>query len=148
MTNYRLMAFFGLVMVLAGCGAKEPTPAQPAASASAPSADASSAEASPAEPPAAAARTVKLEVLGKGKAMQPIIYVADEDGSESDATLPWSKTATIRLTGAEQRVGRLVSVVSGSVQDASGQLKPAACRIVVDGKTVVSGKGLCKYKVK
>ncbi|MBT2228657.1 hypothetical protein [Nonomuraea sp. NEAU-A123] len=80
--------------------------------------------------------------------MQPIIYVADEDGSESEATLPWSKTAMIELTGAEQRVGRLVSVVSGSVLDTSGQLKPAACRIVVDGKTVVSGKGLCKYKVK
>ncbi|HUR05721.1 MAG TPA: hypothetical protein VM347_24470 [Nonomuraea sp.] len=137
------MAFFGLVVVLAGCGANEPTPAaQPAASASA------STSASPTEPQAPAARTVKLEVLGKGKAMQPIMYVADENGSESDATLPWSKTATIELTGAEQRVGRLVSVVSGSVQDASGQLKPAACRIVVDGKTVVSGKGLCEYKVK
>lgn len=145
MANYRLMAFFGLVVVLAGCGAKEPAPAaQPAASASA----SASAPASPTESQAAAARTVKLEVLGKGKAMQPIMYVADEDGSESDATLPWSKTATIELTGAEQRVGRLVSVVSGSVQDASGQLKPAACRIVVDGKTVASGKGLCKYKVK
>ncbi|MFD1539952.1 hypothetical protein [Nonomuraea guangzhouensis] len=142
MANYRLMAFFGLVVVLAGCGAKEPAPAaQPAASASA------SAPPS-AEPQAAATRTVKLEVLGKGKIMQPIIYVADEDGSESDTTLPWSKTATIELTGAEQRVGRLVSVVSGSVKDASGLLKPAACRIVVDGKTVVSGKGLCKYKVK
>ncbi|MEV0344225.1 hypothetical protein AB0H88_00565 [Nonomuraea sp. NPDC050680] len=134
-------------MALAGCGAQEPSPAQPSTLPSAATA-APPAESPSAAPPAAATRRIKLEVLGKGKAMQPIMYMADEDGTENNATLPWSRTATIELTGAEQRVGRLVSVVSGSVQDASGQLKPAPCRIIVDGKKVASGTGLCKYKVK
>ncbi|MFG1961131.1 hypothetical protein [Nonomuraea sp. NPDC049028] len=146
MTIYRLLAYFGLAAVLAGCGAQESPQAQPSTPPSATAAP--PAESPSAAPPAAATRTIKLEVLGKGKTMQPIMYMADEDGTENNATLPWSRTATIELTGAEQRVGRLVSVVSGSVKDASGQLKPAPCRIIVDGKKVASGTGLCKYKVK
>ncbi|MCA2222605.1 MmpS family protein [Nonomuraea aurantiaca] len=148
MTIYRLLAYFGLAAALAGCGAQEPLQAQPSTPPPAASTESPSAESPSAAPPAAATRTIKLEVLGKGRAMQPIMYMADEDGTENNATLPWSRTATIELTGAEQRVGRLVSVVSGSVQDASGQLKPAACRITVDGKKVASGTGLCKYKIK
>ncbi|NUR89237.1 MAG: hypothetical protein HOY71_34575 [Nonomuraea sp.] len=91
---------------------------------------------------------VKVEVLGKGKAMQPIVYMADKDGTENNAKLPWSRSGRLRLSEAEQRVGRLVSVVAGSVQGADGQLRPAECRISIDGLPVVSAKGMCEYKIK
>jgi hypothetical protein len=98
--------------------------------------------------PPKAVRLVKLEVLGKGRAAQPIMYNADESGVENEAKLPWSRTAQIELTGAEQEVGRLVSIVAGSVRAANGQFKPAPCRIIVDGEKVASGKGSCKYMLK
>ncbi len=100
------------------------------------------------ETPQMAVRLVKLEVLGKGKAAQPIMYNADESGVENEAKLPWSRTTRIELTAAEQQVGRLVSIVAGSVRAANGQFKPAPCRIIVDGEKVASGKGSCKYMLK
>ncbi|MEV0201600.1 hypothetical protein [Nonomuraea sp. NPDC050691] len=96
-----------------------------------------------------AVRTVKLEVLGRGRAVQPIMYVAESDGSETGGmTLPWSKTVKLELTPAEQKVGRLVSVVAGGVQTSGGQIAEGSCSISVDGKRVVSAKGLCEYKVR
>ncbi|MGI5270886.1 hypothetical protein ACQEUU_17155 [Nonomuraea sp. CA-218870] len=135
----------GLVMVAAlqGCGGAADT-AAPASPAQEPAPTATGAE----EVSAIAVRQVKLEVLGKGKSAQPIVYNLDTNGTENDADLPWSKTAEIELTEAEQKVGRLVSVVSGSVQDANGQLRPAACRITVDGEKVASGKGTCEHLLK
>ncbi len=100
------------------------------------------------ETPRKAVRLVRLEVLGKGKAAQPIMYNADESGVVEEAELPWSRTARIELTAAEQEVGRLVSIVAGSVRAANGQFKPAPCRIIVDGEKVASGKGSCKYTLK
>jgi hypothetical protein len=121
-------------------------------STSAPSSAAAKTSAEPSstvsETPQKAVRLVKLQVLGKGKAAQPIMYNADESGVENEAKLPWSRTARIELTGAEQQVGRLVSIVAGSVRAANGQFKPAPCRIIVDGEKVASGKGSCKYMLK
>ncbi|MDA0638761.1 hypothetical protein OUY22_35580 [Nonomuraea sp. MCN248] len=135
----------GLVLTAAlqGCGGAAGT--APAASpAQEPAPTATGAE----EVSAIAVRQVKLEVLGKGKSAQPIVYNLDTNGTENDADLPWSKTAEIELTEAEQKAGRLITLVSGSVRDANGQFQPAACRISVDGEKVASGKGSCEHLLK
>ncbi|WP_180903140.1 hypothetical protein [Nonomuraea indica] len=129
---------------LAGCGSAQPT-ARPTAPATSPS---SAAEASTAPAPQGAVHTVKLEVLGKGRSMQPIVYVAGSSGSVTDAALPWSKTEKIEMTPAEQRVGRLVSIVAGSVQAGNGMLEAARCRITLDGTKVADGEGMCKFTIK
>jgi hypothetical protein len=139
---------FGLALVaavaLTGCGGGNTAASAPTGATAKPS----SPKEETSQPSGKAVRKVKLEVIGKGKAVQPIAYTADESGSETNATLPWSRTAEIELTGAEQQVGRLVSIVAGSVRAANGQFKPAPCRITVDGERVVTGKGLCKYLLK
>ncbi|MEE1940513.1 hypothetical protein V1L54_14045 [Streptomyces sp. TRM 70361] len=78
-------------------------------------------------------REVTLEVQGTGKTQ--IAYVAGSNATEQ-VTLPWSKTAEVSLTPAEQKVGVLVSVLPGSVQGPDGQLKPVPCTIEVDGEQV------------
>lgn len=149
MAKSPLIRCFGLALVaaaaLTGCGTSGS-----AASVPTPSSSASTPSQSPASSgtPQKVVRKVKLEVLGKGEAVQPIAYNADESGTETAATLPWSRTADIELTGAEQEVGRLVSIVAGSVRDKNGQFRPAPCRITVDGERVVTAKGLCKYLLK
>lgn len=146
-----VMRHFGLAIsatlaaaALAGCGSSTPAAPSPAAAPS------SSAEASASTAPASqgAVHTVKLEVLGKGKNMQPIAYVAGSSGSVTDAALPWSKTEKVEMTAAEQRVGRLVSIVAGSVRADNGMLEAAKCRITVDGEKVADGEGMCKYTIK
>ncbi|MFJ4526548.1 hypothetical protein ACIP4Y_37550 [Streptomyces sp. NPDC088810] len=67
--------------------------------------------------------------------------------------LPWTKTETVQLEGAELKVGVTVSVVPGSVTGPDGMLKPAPCTIKVDGKQVADnqdGKSPkpCEYKLK
>ncbi|NUW39729.1 hypothetical protein [Nonomuraea rhodomycinica] len=142
-----LVAGVAAVAGLAGCGgATSPASgretAPPAVSSSEPVASA------PVEG-TTAVRTVKLEVLGEGRAVQPIMYVGDFNGTETGGmTLPWSKTVTLELTPAEQKVGKLVSVVAGGVQTTDGQIAEGSCRISVDGRKVVAAKGLCEYKVK
>lgn len=141
-----IVAALALAAALTGCGGSSQT-AAPATSATA--APAAPAEGAPEEDASAlAVRQVTLEVLGKGKSAQPIVHNLDTDGTENDAELPWSKTAEIELTAAEQKVGRLITLVSGSVRDGNGQLQPAACRIIVDGEKVASGKGTCKHLLK
>ncbi|WP_371785916.1 hypothetical protein [Streptosporangium subroseum] len=101
--------------------------------------------------PQTTTREVTLEVNGKGKLYQPIAYYAGADGTEPDATLPWKKTVTVELTGAEQKVGSLVFLIPGSVRDSNGMLKPPKCRILVDGKEVATndgGKNMCKHTLK
>jgi hypothetical protein len=144
---------FGLVLLAAvGLTACSGGGTTTATSTSAPAGPAATTSAEPSstvsETPQMAVRLVKLEVLGKGKAAQPIMYNADESGVENEAKLPWSRTTRIELTAAEQQVGRLVSIVAGSVRAANGQFKPAPCRIIVDGEKVASGKGSCKYMLK
>ncbi|WP_344578421.1 hypothetical protein [Nonomuraea roseoviolacea] len=139
-----LVAGVTAVAGLAGCGGatSSTSTAPPAVSSSEP------APSAPAEGPTAV-RTVKLEVLGEGRAVQPIMYVGDFNGTETGGmTLPWSKTVTLELTPAEQKVGKLVSVVAGGVQTTDGQITEGSCRISVDGRKVVAAKGLCEYKVK
>ncbi|WP_143020263.1 hypothetical protein [Sinosporangium album] len=96
-------------------------------------------------------REVTLEVLGKGKSAQPIAFVADTNGIDEDAELPWKKTVEIELTEAERQVGRVVSVIPGSVLDEKKMLKPGKCRIYVDGKKVADNddrKSLCEFTLK
>ncbi|SEG83179.1 membrane protein [Nonomuraea solani] len=145
MTRTTIYGFFGLALTVAltGCGAAEPA-AQPAPASSAPP---KAVEASTL-PAREVTRTVKLEVLGKGRSMQPIAYYADEQGTENNAKLPWSKTVKVALTEAEQKVGRSLSIVAGSSQAADGRLAAGKCRITVDGEVVVNGEGLCQYKLK
>ncbi|WP_156325573.1 hypothetical protein [Nonomuraea sp. SBT364] len=150
MAKSPLIRCFGLAVLaaaaLGGCGASGSAASAPSSTGSA-AGTPRSAETS-GKAARKAVRKVKLEVLGKGEAVQPITYNADESGIETGATLPWSKTAKIELTDAEQEVGRLVSIVSGSVRDDNGQFRPAPCRITVDGERVVTGKGLCKFLLK
>ncbi|MEU4871597.1 hypothetical protein [Streptomyces sp. NPDC021608] len=68
-------------------------------------------------------------------------------------TLPWTKTESMRLEGAELQVGVTVAVVPGSVKGAAGTLKPAPCTIEVDGEQVADNQGgksaaPCAYKLK
>ncbi|MFK0256583.1 hypothetical protein [Streptomyces sp. NPDC090445] len=98
-----------------------------------------------------ATHEVTLEVSGQGKV--PLMYNAETSGSEQQAVLPWTKTETVKLIGAEQKAGRLVTVVPGSVQGADGMLQQAACVIKVDGKQVADNDGGknpkgCLYRLK
>ncbi|MCQ9129815.1 hypothetical protein [Streptomyces hilarionis] len=68
-------------------------------------------------------------------------------------TLPWTKTESMRLEGAELEVGVTVAVVPGSVKGADGTLKPAPCTIEVDGEQVADNQdgrsaAPCAYKLK
>ncbi|MEU5013301.1 hypothetical protein AB0G35_23985 [Streptomyces sp. NPDC021749] len=94
---------------------------------------------------------VTLEVLGHGTSQ--VYYNLDTNKFEK-VKLPWKKTSTVTLTtDAEKRIGTTVSVVPGSVYNADGTLRAAACVITVDGKKVADNKGgksdkMCKYDVK
>ncbi|UXY27675.1 hypothetical protein [Streptomyces sp. HUAS TT20] len=111
------------------------------------------AESRSASPTAAAdgeKHTVTLEVPGSGSTR--IMYNLNSNAFETHQ-LPWTKTETIELTGAEQTVGYLVSVSPGPVQAGGGMLKMAACVIKVDGKRVADNNGgksskPCEYLVK
>ncbi|MEU3778176.1 hypothetical protein AB0F11_34260 [Streptomyces sp. NPDC032472] len=128
-----------------GAGAKAPATQSPTAAASATG-----------KAPAgkgggdAATHEVTLEVTGQGRTQ--IMYNADTSGFDQQ-TLPWTKTETVKLTGAEQKVGYLVTVVPGSIQGADGMLQQAPCVIKVDGKQVADNDGGknpkgCSYKIK
>lgn len=135
------------VLGLAACGGADKAASAP------PPATTSPASQSPARSSAPQMKTyeVTLEVNGKGRIYQPIAYFADTNGSESDVTLPWKKTVTIELTKAEQKVGYPLSVIPGAVRDSNRMLKPARCRILVDGKEVATndgGESTCKYTLK
>ncbi|QKW10355.1 hypothetical protein HUT18_32035 [Streptomyces sp. NA04227] len=94
-------------------------------------------------------REVTLEVPGSGSSQ--VMYILGSNKMER-VSLPWKLTRTLSLTKAEQSVGVLVSVVPGSVKGSDGMLEQAACRITVDGKTVVDQSAgsskTCEYKVK
>ncbi|MET9294158.1 hypothetical protein [Streptomyces sp. NPDC003077] len=93
---------------------------------------------------------VAFEVGGAGAAQ--VMWNGNSHHFEQ-VTLPWTKTETVQLEGAELKVGVTVSVVPGSVRGPDGMLKPAPCTIKVDGKRVADnqdGKSpkLCQYKLK
>ncbi|MGW7258668.1 hypothetical protein [Streptomyces sp. NPDC054834] len=93
---------------------------------------------------------VTLQVTGSGSTT--IGYnISSNDYSKQ--TLPWTKTETVELTEAEQKVGYLVTIAPGPVSDSSGMLKPAGCVIKVDGKQVADNDGGkdpkgCRYTIK
>jgi hypothetical protein len=139
-----------VVLAVTGCGgAGESAVPAPAASVGA-----GAASQAPAQPPGSGGkqtREVTLVVDGKGRTAQPIAYFADTNGSEPNAKLPWKRTVTLELTEAELKVGFPVSVIPGSVPDAAGMLKPAKCRILVDGKQVAAndgGENRCEHTLK
>ncbi|GAA2307674.1 hypothetical protein OHT20_39090 [Streptomyces caniferus] len=94
---------------------------------------------------------VTLEVLGHGTSQ---VYYNLNTNKFEKVKLPWKKTSTVTLaTDAEKRIGTTVSVVPGSVYNADGTLRAAACVITVDGKKVADNKGgksdkMCKYDLK
>ncbi|MGW7260765.1 hypothetical protein [Streptomyces sp. NPDC054834] len=93
---------------------------------------------------------VVFEVGGTGPAK--VMWIGNTNHFE-EVTLPWTKTESVQLEGAELKVGVTVSVVPGSIEGPDGMLKPAPCTIKVDGKQVADnqdGKSAkpCEYKLK
>ncbi|MEV7591393.1 hypothetical protein AB0O42_14020 [Streptomyces sp. NPDC089922] len=138
-------------LLLTGCGSAEPKPAgngggqqpQPAASQGQGSASA------PAKA-GGAKHEVTLEVGGTGRTA--VMFSGVGSGFEQQ-NLPWSKTDTVELTAAEQKVGYLVNVVPGTITGPDGKLQQAPCTIKVDGKQVAQSDGVstvkgCSYTIK
>ncbi|WP_411145695.1 lipoprotein [Streptomyces sp. x-80] len=94
---------------------------------------------------------VTLEVLGHGTSQ---VYYNLNTNKMEKVQLPWKKTSTVTLTtDAEKRIGTTVSVVPGSVYNADGTMRAAACVITVDGKKVADNEGgksnkMCEYNLK
>ncbi|MEV7171305.1 hypothetical protein AB0O18_16590 [Streptomyces sp. NPDC093224] len=139
-------------LLLTGCGSAEPKPAgdgggqqpQPAASQGQGSASA------PAKAGGGAQHEVTLEVGGTGRTA--VMFSGVGSGFEQQ-NLPWSKTDTVELTAAEQKVGYLVNVVPGTITGPDGKLQQAPCTIKVDGKQVAQSDGVstvkgCSYTIK
>ncbi|MCK1794801.1 hypothetical protein MTQ01_01920 [Streptomyces sp. XM4193] len=99
-------------------------------------------------------REVTLEVTGEGTVLGAVIYMTNEMKTETVKKLPWTKTETLALRGAETEVGRAVTLTPPSVQNPDGKLVPARCVIKVDGKTIADnadndpGDSSCKASVK
>lgn len=134
-------------VLLTGCGSD--TPKTPADNAK-PAASQSPATSAPAAKPGGATHEVTLEVGGTGKTA--VMYSGVDSGFEQQ-TLPWTKTGTVELTAAEQKVGYLVNVVPGTITGADGKLQQAPCVIKVDGKKVAESDGVkttkgCSYTIK
>ncbi|MEU9142864.1 hypothetical protein [Streptomyces sp. NPDC048349] len=133
--------------LLTGCGSG--TPKAPA-EAGKPAASQSPAPSAPAAKTVGATHEVPLEVGGTGRTA--VMYSGVDSGFEQQ-TLPWTKTGTVELTAAEQKVGYLVSVVPGTVTGPGGTLQQAPCVIKVDGKKVAESDGVtstkgCSYTIK
>lgn len=93
---------------------------------------------------------VVFEVDGTGAAQ--VMWVGNTNHFEQ-VTLPWTKTESIQLEGAQLNVGVTVSVAPGPVKGSDGMLKPAPCTIKVDGKQVADNQGgksagLCEYELR
>ncbi|MCX5174187.1 hypothetical protein [Streptomyces virginiae] len=126
--------------------------------------DAGSAQAGDAPPSASATGEAKGSSSGKKGVPHQVVFEVGGTGAAKvlwngntnhfeEVTLPWTKTESMQLEGAELKVGVTVSVVPGSVQGPDGMLKPAPCTIKVDGKQVADnqdGKSAkpCEYKLK
>jgi hypothetical protein len=126
--------------------------------------DASPAKASEASASASASGEAKGSPSGKKGVPHQVTFEVGGTGTSQvmwngnsnhfeQVTLPWTKTESMQLEGAELKVGVTVSVVPGSVKGTDGMLKPAPCTIKVDGKQVADnqeGKSPkpCEYKLK
>lgn len=149
-TGMTLCAAAATAALLTGCGgAAEPAAdgGKPAASSPGP---ASSAPSAPPAKTGGATHQVTLEVGGTGRTA--VMYSGVDSGFEQQ-TLPWTKSGTVELTAAEQKVGYLVNVVPGTITGAGGKLQQAPCVIKVDGKKVAESDGVtstkgCSYTIK
>jgi hypothetical protein len=136
-------SLFAAAVLATGCGSEKK--------------DASPAKASEASPSGMSSgkkkgvpHQVVFEVGGADAAQ--IMWIGNSNHFEQ-VTLPWTKTESIQMEGAELKVGVTVSVVPGAVRGPDGMLKPAPCTIKVDGKQVADnqdGKSAkpCEYKLK
>ncbi|MFD8632943.1 MULTISPECIES: hypothetical protein [unclassified Streptomyces] len=136
-------------VMLTGCGSDAPKPAADNAKPAAASTSAAPASSAPAAKGGGGTHEVTLEVGGTGKA--PIMYSGIDSGFEMQ-TLPWTKSGTAELTAAEQKVGRLVNAVPGTITGPDGMLTWPPCSIKVDGKVVAENDGKtskgCSYIIK
>ncbi|MEV3973072.1 hypothetical protein AB0K68_33895 [Streptomyces sp. NPDC050698] len=146
-TTLRLAAALVAAALLTGCGSGDST-----ADKAKPDDDGKETASAKESPTAGggAKHTVTLQVSGSGATT---IGYNTSSNDFSKQKLPWKKTETVELTAAEQKVGYLVTVVPGPVQDGSGMMRPASCVIKVDGKQVADNKGGedpkgCKYLIK
>ncbi|WP_432135362.1 MULTISPECIES: hypothetical protein [unclassified Streptomyces] len=133
-------------VLLTGCGSGDGDGKDDRTEAAATAAESPSKQAAP----GGATHEVTLEVTGEGSTQ--IMYHAESDGFDQQQ-LPWSKTETVELTPAEQKLGYLLSIVPGSVKAADGTLSAAPCVIKVDGKQVADNDGGkdpkgCNYTLK
>ncbi|MFI9063856.1 hypothetical protein ACIGQE_18495 [Streptomyces sp. NPDC053429] len=137
-------------MLLTGCGS-EKKDAGPAKTGSAsPSASASSGAKGSSSGMKGVPHQVVFEVGGTGASK--VMWIGNTNHFEQ-VTLPWTKTESMQLEGAELKVGVTVSVVPGSVKASDGMLKAAPCTIKVDGKVVADNQDgtspePCMYKLK
>ncbi|OEJ31550.1 hypothetical protein [Streptomyces subrutilus] len=146
-TGTALGAAAAAAVLLTGCGSDTP---KPAADNGKPGASQSPASSAPAAKSGGATHEVTLEVGGTGKTA--VMYSGVDSGFEQQ-TLPWTKSGTVELTAAEQKVGYLVNVVPGTITGADGKLQQAPCVIKVDGKKVAESDGVtttkgCSYTIK
>ncbi|MFE3558958.1 hypothetical protein ACFXKW_29480 [Streptomyces sp. NPDC059193] len=146
-TGMTLCAAAAAAVLLTGCGSDAP---EPAADNGKPAASQSAGASTPAAKTGGASHEVTLEVGGTGKTA--VMYSGVGSGFEQQA-LPWTKSGTVELTAAEQKVGYLVNVVPGTVTRADGKLQQAPCVIKVDGKKVAESDGVtstkgCSYTIK
>ncbi|WP_405921270.1 hypothetical protein [Streptomyces sp. NBC_00122] len=145
MTGMTLCA--AVAVLLTGCGSGTP---KAAAEGGKPAAASQSPASAPAAKAGGTTHEVTLEVGGTGRTA--VMYSGVDSGFEQQ-TLPWTKTGTVELTAAEQKVGYLVNVVPGTVTGPDGKLQQAPCVIKVDGKKVAESDGVktakgCSYTIK
>ncbi|MFG2606628.1 hypothetical protein ACGFT2_24200 [Streptomyces sp. NPDC048514] len=136
-------------VTLTGCGSEKDAGPAKAGKAS-PSVSASGGAKGSAPGKKGVAHQVVFEVGGTGAGK--VMWIGNTNHFEQ-VTLPWTKTESMRLEGAELKVGVTVSVVPATVKGTDGMLRPAPCTIKVDGKQVADNQGgksdkYCKYELK
>ncbi|MCZ0209745.1 hypothetical protein OZK63_30550 [Streptomyces sp. UMAF16] len=144
------ISLLAAAVVMTGCGSEKKHASPAKTNEASPSTSASGGAKGSASGTKGAPHQVVFEVGGTGAAQ--IMWNGNSNHFEQ-VTLPWTKTESMQLEGAELKVGVLVSVVPGSVKGPDGMLKPAPCTIKVDGKQVADnqdGKSPkpCEYKLK
>ncbi|MFE9406449.1 hypothetical protein ACFYNY_32610 [Streptomyces sp. NPDC006530] len=144
------LSLLAAAALLTGCGSekKEADPAK--TTASSPSASAAGGAKGSTSGKKGVPHQVVFEVGGTGAAQ--VMWIGNANHFEQ-VTLPWTKTESMQLEGAELKIGVTVSVVPGSIKGQDGMLKAAPCTIKVDGKQVADNQGgkspePCKYKIK
>ncbi|MEV5283200.1 hypothetical protein [Streptomyces sp. NPDC052811] len=142
-------AFLAASVLLTGCGSEKSAGPDKAGEASPGASIGGGAQGSTSEKKGVAHQVV-FEVGGTGTGK--VGWVGNTNHFEQ-VTLPWTKTESMQLEGAELKVGINISVVPASIEGSDGMLKPAPCTIKVDGKEVADNQGgksntYCKYKIK